>query len=88
MNRAVAGATSARWRWVGLAAAVAVYVIAVFTFGLGLVLSPASLALSVIAVRRLPRPRGLRPWLGVVANAGLLIMLVLWVIPALVAGGY
>ena len=57
-------AGSRRYRWVGLVAAVFVYVVAVFTFGLGLLLAPASLAVSVLALRRLPPPRGVMPWVG------------------------
>ena len=77
-----------RWRWAGLVGAVAVYALAVPTFGLGFLLAPASLALSVIALRRIPRPRGWLPWVGVVANAMLVIPLVIWVLPALITGGY
>jgi hypothetical protein len=84
------GATprSTRWRWVGLAVAAFVYMVAVVTFGPGLLLAPASLALSIVALRRLPRPRGWLPWAGVAANAALLIPLLIWVLPALIAGGY
>jgi hypothetical protein len=77
-----------RWRWAGLMAAVLVYAVAVFTFGLEFLLAPASLALSVVAVRRVPRPRGWLPWIGVVANVTFLIPLGLWVLPALLFGGY
>jgi hypothetical protein len=79
---------SNHWRWIGLAAAVQVHVAAVLTFGLGFLLAPASFALSVVAVRRVPRPRGWLPWLGVAANATLTIPLALWVVPALLVGGY
>ena len=75
-----------RWRWAGLAVAVAVYAIAVLTLGIGLLLAPASLALSVVAVRRLPPPRGVLVWLGVAANVLLVIPLLLWVLPALLMG--
>ena len=88
IRAAAAWVPSNRWRWVGLVAATAVYAVAVFTFGLGFLLSPASLALSVVALRRLRRPRGWLPWLGVAANALLLIPLVIWVLPALLVGGY
>lgn len=76
------------WRWVGLVTAVAVYVAAIFTLGLGFVLAPASLALSIIGLRRLPQPRGWLPWIGIAANIVLLIPLVIWVLPALLSGGY
>jgi 4-amino-4-deoxy-L-arabinose transferase-like glycosyltransferase len=75
-----------RWRWAGLAAALAVYAIAVLTLGLGFLLAPASLALSVLAVRRLRPPRGVLVWVGVAANVLLLIPFVLWVLPALLLG--
>ena len=88
IRAAAAQVPSSRWRWVGLVAAAAVYVVAVFTFGLGFLLSPASLVLSVVALRRLPRPRGWLPWLGVASNAPLVMALVIWVLPALLAGGY
>jgi hypothetical protein len=71
-----------------LAAAIAVYLAAVATFGFGFLLAPASLALSVIALRRLPQPRGWLPWLGLAANVVLLVPLLIWVLPALLAGGY
>jgi hypothetical protein len=83
-----AATASTRWRWVGIAAAVVVYVVAVITFGLGFLLAPASLALSIVSLRRLPRPRGWLPWAGVVANVALLIPLLIWVLPALIADGY
>ena len=75
-------------RWVGLIAAFVVYVLAVLTFGVALVLAPASLGLSVVALRRLPQPRGWLPWVGVVANVLLLVPLLIWVLPALLGGGY
>jgi hypothetical protein len=77
-----------RWRWIGLVAAALVYLVAVVTFGLGFLLAPASVALSVAAVRRVPHPRGWLPWLGVAANVTLVIPLLLWVVPALLVGGY
>jgi hypothetical protein len=73
---------------VGLLAAAVVYVLAVFTFGLGFLLAPASLGLSILAVRRSPERKRWLPWLGVAANVTLLIPLVIWVLPALVTGGY
>lgn len=79
------GITADVWRWIGLAAAVAVYLAASLTFGLGFVLAPASTALSVLAVRRLPRPHGWLPWLGLAANVLLLVPFIIWIIPALFA---
>lgn len=70
------------WRWAGLAAALVVYLAAILTFAVGFLLAPLSLALSVIALRRLPRPRGWLPWLGLAANAVQLIPLAIWVLPA------
>jgi cytochrome b subunit of formate dehydrogenase len=70
-------------RWVGLAAAVVVYALAGLTFGRGLVLAPASFALSMYAFRRLPPPRGLLPWVGVAANAALLVFFIVWILPLL-----
>jgi hypothetical protein len=62
------------WRWIGLAAAVVVYALAVVTLGIGLLLAPVSFGVSVLALRRLPRPRGPLPWLGLLANAVLLMI--------------
>jgi hypothetical protein len=73
------------WRWAGLAAALAVGVAATFTFGLGLLLTPASLAVSLVALWRLAPPRGWLPWLGLAVNVLLLIPLAIWIVPALVA---
>ena len=81
------GRREGRWRWAGLAAAVVVYAAAVATFGLGFLLAPLSLAVSVAAVRRVPPPRGWLPWLGLAANLALLVPLVIWVLPVLLAGG-
>jgi hypothetical protein len=75
--------SSARHRWVGLAAAVVVYALAGLTFGLGLVLAPASFALSVYALRRVPLPRGLLPWIGIAANTALLVGFIVWIVPLL-----
>jgi hypothetical protein len=75
---------SRAWRWAGLAAALVVYLAAILTFGLGFLLASASLALSVIALRRLPPPRGWLPWLGLAANAVQLIPLAIWVLPAMI----
>ena len=75
------------WRWVGLVAAIAVYGVAALTFGLGLLLAPASLALSIVGLRRLPQPRGWLPWIGVASNSVLVIPLVIWVLPAMLSGG-
>jgi hypothetical protein len=72
------------WRWVGLAAAVAVYLSAVLTYGLGFALAPVSLTLSGVAIRRLPTPRGWLPWLGLTANALLLVPFIIWTLPALI----
>jgi hypothetical protein len=77
-----------RWRWTGLAAAIVVYLAAVLTFGLGFLLAPASVAISVVALKRLPPPRGWAPWLGLAANLVLLVPLVIWVLPSLLAGDY
>jgi hypothetical protein len=81
-------AVSPRFRWVGLAAAVVVYALGALTFGLGLLLAPASFALSVYALRRLPPPRGFLPWVGVAANVVLLVAFLLWELPVLLTGGY
>ena len=77
-----------RWRWVGLAAAALVYVVAIFTFGLGFLLAPASLSVSIVALRRVPQPRDWLPWACLAANVTLLVPLVIWVLPALLSGGY
>jgi hypothetical protein len=79
---------SRAWRWAGLAAALVVYLAAILTFGLGFLLAPGGVALSVIALRRLPRPRGWLPWLGLAANAVQLIPLAIWILPALILGDY
>ena len=81
-----AAATQPSWRWAGLGAALVVFVLATFTFGLGFLLAPASLAISIIALRRLPPPRGWLPWLGLAVNVLLLIPLALWIVPSLLAG--
>jgi hypothetical protein len=48
--------------------------LAFVTFGIGFLLAPVSFGLSVVALRRFPRPRGPLPWLGLVANVALLII--------------
>jgi hypothetical protein len=83
-----ATSASTRWRWAGLVAGVIVYVTAVLTFGLGFLLAPLGLAVSVAAVKRVPRPRGWLPWLWVLVTAALLVPMFIWVVPALLAGGY
>jgi hypothetical protein len=80
-----AGAIKPEWRWAGLAAALVVWVAATFTFGVGLLLTPVSLAVSVVALRRLAPPRGWLPWLGLAVNVLLLIPLAIWVLPSLLA---
>jgi hypothetical protein len=71
-----------------LVAGVVVYMTAVLTFGLGFLLAPLGLAVTIAALRRVPGPRRWLPWLGVLVNAILLVPLLIWVVPALLAGGY
>ena len=62
------------WRWVGLVAAAGVYALAIPTYGIALLLAPVSFTLSVVALRRLDRPRGPLPWLGFALNIVLSVL--------------
>jgi hypothetical protein len=63
-----------RWRFVPLISAIVVFSIAPLTLGLGYGLVPLSLALNVLAGRRIARPRGVVFWLGTLANVVLAVI--------------
>jgi hypothetical protein len=73
------------WSWAGLIAAAAVYITAVLTLGLGLLLSPIALVVSVWAIRRVQRPRGVLVWVGLAVSC-LLVLVALYVVAAIAFG--
>ncbi len=65
---------STTWRFVPLGAGLSVLSLAVLTWGAGVVLAPLAFLLTLFAVRRMGRQRGLAFWVGAGLNVWLMFL--------------